>query len=126
MLMIQEATRKNETEILREDCPQCGFGEAICSPWSSGGSAPRFKTCPRCGFSEEAEGDHRRSWKGYGVYVLESGPGIVKAGAFPCAIPDQKVSRLVARFLELGPLVRYVTRWNEQENRLEVLCGSVA
>ena len=124
MPSFQDEMAKSNTEILREDCPQCGFGEAICSGVRFGGDSPRFKTCPRCGCSEESNGERSRRWKGYGVYVLQSQPGIVKAGAFPRAIPDHKVPHLIARFLELGPLVQYVTRWNEQENRVEVLFGS--
>jgi len=110
-------------EIVQERCTQCGYGEAVCSALPATGGRSRFKTCPRCGCSEALTDGQTRRWKGYGVFVLQSGPGIVKAGAFPRAIPDEKVSRIVERFTELGTSVRYVTRWNERESRVEVLLG---
>ena len=128
-----------EGNIVDDICPQCSFGELVCSPCMGAGplekvagpdripvsNCSEFRTCPRCGYSEEAGGSQIRRWKGYGVYVLQAAPGMVRAGAFPCAIPDHKVQRLVARFEEMGSNVRYVTRWNERNNQLEVLCGKV-
>lgn len=123
MPTLQDESKTHQPAILYERCSQCGYGEAVCSATPEGNRRPRLKTCPRCGCSEEVEDGHMRRWKGYGVYVLQSGPGVVKAGTFPRAIPDHKVSHLVARFNELGQAVRYVTRWNDQENRVEVLLG---
>jgi transposase-like protein len=123
MPTIQDEQPKVEGEIVEETCPQCGYGESVRSAARAAEGRPRFRTCPRCGYGESEEDGQTRRWKGYGVFVLEAGRGVVKAGTFPRAIPDHKVTRLVARFRELGPSVRYVTRWNEQESRVEVLMG---
>jgi len=113
-----------KTEIVAEKRPQCGFGEAVRETRETGAKWPCFKTCPHCGYTEERKRGDRRCWKGYGVYVLQSETGVIRAGAFPGAIPEHKVPSLVARFLEMGASVRYVTRWNEASARLEVLLGS--
>jgi hypothetical protein len=123
MFSVSDEKKTVSNEIVRESCAQCGYGEAVCSAVPVAEGRSRFKTCPRCGCSEALTNGETRRWKGYGVFVLESGPGIVKAGAFPRAIPDEKVSRIVERFNELGSTVRYVTRWNERESRVEVLLG---
>lgn len=112
------------TEIIARTCAQCGFGEAVCEIRDASPSRPQFTTCPRCGFTEEVCGGHTRCWRGHGVYVLQSETGVVKAGTFPEAVPDSKVPTLVAKFLELGPAVRYVSRWNEAAGQLEVLIGN--
>jgi DNA-directed RNA polymerase subunit M/transcription elongation factor TFIIS len=126
MATAHAGTTLRRTEIVSETCPQCGFGEAVCETRSNDHPRPRFRTCPHCGFAEETWHSYTRSWKGHGVYVLRLDGGAVSAGAFPGPISDEKVEDLIARFLELGAAVRYVTRWNDRENRLEVLVDQEA
>lgn len=124
----KEGTRTlRRTEIVSEPCPQCGFRESVCetrSPREGKPNAPRFTACPRCGCAEEKIGKHRQHWKGYGVFVLQSENGVVRAGAFPRAIPDSKVSSIVAHLRASGASLQFVSRWNDNENRLEVLVGA--
>ena len=88
------------------------------------GSVSQFLSCPHCGYAEEDAGGTRQCWKGHGVYVVHTGGRSVGAGAFHSSIPDHLVTRVVAEFLELGPAVQYLTRWNEAESRLEVLLSN--
>src|SRR5438552_19022087 len=113
----KEGTRTlRRTQIVSEPCIQCAFRESVCEtrPSKDGRpGAPRFKACPQCGCAEEKNGKHRQHWKGYGVFVLQSESGVVKAGAFPQAIPDGKVQTLMAHLQQSGGSLQFVTRWNE-------------
>jgi hypothetical protein len=111
------------TAILSACCPQCGAGQTVCQSRPVGGIERRFLSCPHCGFSVDRLGRDHAEWKGYGVYVVQTEPGRVTAGAFDRPIPDHLVTQIVAEFLELGPSVLYLTRWNDAEGRLEVLLG---
>ena len=123
----KEGTRTlRRTEIVPEQCPQCGFRESVCEtrPSSDGKpGAPQFRACPHCGCAEEKNGKHLQQWKGYGVFVLQSESGVVRAGTFPQAIPDSKVPTLMAHLRQIGATLQFVSRWNDRENRLEVLFG---